>query len=350
MGSAAGRAAGGLLSTRDEGSPAAASEAPAETQLQTQMESPKQRVVKKYAAVMFHTSITAFEPPLVNLEPMLSDQWAVRLFLPVDDFSAAGEATFERSKQSLLGIGVVAVLKARGVEVEVLKQHMTDLAPNARFGAKGSFPVANNFALRRESYEAIPEEHILLYQPDGAFCANHTRSLESFMHHPWLGAPWNPQIAKRMQDAQDGSKLHLLYGNGGMSIRSKAFVLDCIDRKQYHGDWVKAKVGKGLPEDIFFSRCLFEHHKDAVSLEESAAFSAEEMFVPGNPSLIVHDPCRVANLRQPGKMVDSIGCATEEHRYITRELVRRCPEAKRVMMSRCVADCSYGFSMPQSPA
>jgi hypothetical protein len=27
--------------------------------------------------------------------------------------------------------------------------------------------------------------------------------------------------------------MHLLYGNGGMSIRAKSFVFDCLDRPQY---------------------------------------------------------------------------------------------------------------------
>jgi hypothetical protein len=37
--------------------------------------------------------------------------------------------------------------------------------------------LANNFALRRQTYEAIPEEHILVFQFDGAFCLQHARSL-----------------------------------------------------------------------------------------------------------------------------------------------------------------------------
>ena len=60
---------------------------------------------------------------------------------------------------------------------------------------------------------------------------------------------------------------------------------------------------------MFFSRCLFEHHAEAVNLDEAAAFAAEETFTAGVPSLVVHDPCRVGGIRaRPGVKADWVGC------------------------------------------
>jgi hypothetical protein len=68
--------------------------------------------------------------------------------------------------------------------------------------------TANLFVHDALLHEAIPEEHILLYQDDGAFCTQHARSLDSFMHHPWLGSPWNPRV--RLYIARHLIKCHLV--------------------------------------------------------------------------------------------------------------------------------------------
>jgi len=174
------------------------------------------------------------------------------------------------------------------------------------------------------------EEHILLFQEDGAFCARNNRTLESFMHHAWIGAPWDP-VDVKVADAVDGSKLHLLYGNGGMSIRSKTFMFDCIDKHHYQEDWKKSVLGQGLAEDIYFSRCFFEYRKDEVDLAEAKPFSSEEQYNADEPSLVIHDLCRVAN----GDATHTIGCNSLPHQAVTMRLLKSCPEAIRVI-NRCI--------------
>ena len=132
--------------------------------------------------------------------------------------------------------------------------------------------------------------------------------------------------------------LNALYGNGGLSVRSKQFVIFCINLPQYQDEWNKARLGKGLPEDIFFSRCLFEHFQDVADADEARAFAAEETLEPFTYIfLAVHDPCRIAE----GEF--AVGCSTDRNRKITRELTNKCPESRRVL-ARCVAACGYGAS------
>ena len=292
--------------------------------------------VRTYAAIMFHSDVKAFESPLENIEPLLSPLWAVRLFIPIDGDTVQEE--FERSKVYLSRLRVSRRLLAKGVEVAVHPHRLKDLViglPRNAHGVAGSGPIlANNFALARETYETIPEEHIVLFQEDVAFCvkAQH-RSLESFMHHAWLGAPWLVYKTHRSQDG--GRWVNSLYGNGGLSVRSKSFVLSCIDSEGYLGDLEKSRVGKGMPEDMFFSRCFFENFSARVDVDDAIAFSAEEIIIEGQSTLAVHDPCRTVG------GVAAIGCGSDTHRRVTRDLIKRCPEAKMII-SRCVSHCNYG--------
>ena len=244
---------------------------------------------------------------------------------------------FEHSKSYLTSMRVSQRLLANDIEVTVYPHHLKDLSigmPRNAQGVAGSGPIlANNFALSREIYEMIPEEHILLFQEDVAFCVKaQERSLESFMHHAWLGAPW---LVYKTQRSHDGNWVNLLYGNGGVSVRSKSFVLSCMDSKSYLGDLKKSRVGEGMPEDVFFSRCLFENYRNRIDVDDAIAFSAEEIIIEGHSTLAVHDPCRTVN------GVASIGCSSATHRKVTRDLMKRCPEVKRII-GKCVSNCNYG--------
>jgi len=224
-------------------------------------------------------------------------------------------------------------MKANGVGVFV-EQHELDslgtaVTPTTVISGSGSV-FANHFALSRRLYSSIPEKHLLFFQEDSVFCLQRqNRTLESFMHHHWLGAPW---LVRKHFRAQEGDQLNLFYGNGGLSIRSKSFILDCLDAEQYQEELVVARIGHGLPEDVFFSRCLYERHPHKVALDEAVAFAAEEVLVPGFIPFGLHDPCRVAN------GAAAVGCATEQNKLLTKELLDACPSAGRIL-EKCVKEC-----------
>ena len=287
----------------------------------------------KFAAVMFHSDAGEFEAVLQDLVPHIDDKWVIRLFLPWREDEIHSKL-FNRTRQKIQSMVVMNRLALICVRAEIFRHDMSELGFHNDFGDQGTHSdgplIANHFLLSKETYKAIPEEHILFFQQDAAFCSGSNRTLESFMHHKYLGAAWPSEI---MIQAQNGSLLKILYGNGGLSIRSKRFVLFCISLVQYQEDWEVARIGKGIPEDVFFSRCLFEHFKGNIDVDEARAFAAEGLLDPDNyPFLAVHDPCRFAG------GATGIGCATEKNRKLIRDVFRICPESRRVI-ARCVSDC-----------
>jgi hypothetical protein len=292
----------------------------------------------KFAAVMFHSEPDQFESVLADLLPHIHEMWVVRLFLPWRRTDGGRDSQFfYRSEQRILGMNVVQQLAAKCVHVEVMKHDVSDFPIdhnlNARWTIDSGPVIANHFALSRETYESINEQQMLFFQQDSAFCSGANRTLDSFMHHKYLGAPWLPG---RIQLAGNGKTLTLLYGNGGLSIRSKRFALFCINLAQYQHDWIEARLGNGLAEDIYFSRCLFEHFEDKVDIHEARFFAAEEFLDhPNFPFFAVHDPCRVAESEF------AVGCSTEGNIRVTQDLIQKCPESRRVT-ARCVASCGFG--------
>lgn len=289
----------------------------------------------QYAAVMMHTAVEAFEPALENLIDHLDTRWTVYMFMPVFEGRSGSVPQFQRAKAELLRLHIVKRLLDAKVQVTVRPHLVSDLPMDISdnsTGKSGSGPVlANHFALSSSTYEAITEEHILFFQQDSIVCerAPNDRSLDSFMHHLWLGAPW---LAHKSFRALDGSQLNLIYGNGGFSVRDKSFVLECMANKEYRVDLVESRSGKGLPEDIFFSRCLFEHHRKQVDVDEAIAFSSEEIVDPEFPVLALHDPCRVS------EGPSSVGCSSAAHVERTKFLLQRCPQVKRSIL-KCVRSC-----------
>ena len=289
---------------------------------------------------MFHTSCGAFEEPLENLEVFLDSRWTVRLFLPLFPNEQSSRDQVASCRVKIFELDVVNRLLGKHVQVHCMVHKITDIPFSLPTGALGRFQsgpiLANHFALSRQTYDAIEEDSLLFFQQDVAFCAKslEVRSLSSFMHHPWLGSPW---LVHKSTYLRSGTRLNLLYGNGGLSIRSKKFALGCLSQKDYHSEIELSRLGKGIPEDVFFSRCLYETHPGSVNIDEAIAFASEEKYVPGFPVLALHDPCRVAD------GPSSVGCNSANHKERTRHLVEYCPEVKRVI-KRCVAHCDFGMA------
>mmetsp|Transcript_7684 Transcript_7684/g.32040 ORF Transcript_7684/g.32040 Transcript_7684/m.32040 type:complete len:346 (+) Transcript_7684:215-1252(+) len=289
----------------------------------------------KYAAVMFHSDAEEFRSVLQNLISHLSDKWVVRLFIPWRDDEEYFR--FNQTKERILKMDVVNHMASMCVRVDIRRHDVSDLPVKYVLGLHGTTDsgplIANHFALSKTTYQMIKEPQILLFQQDAAFCSGANRTLESFMHHEYLGAPW---LGGRVLQDQNGKDMHVTYGNGGLSVRSKRFVMFCIELPQYHHDLEAARKGQGLPEDLFFSRCLFEHFKDAINVDEARAFAAEEHLEPrAFTFLAVHDPCRTAD------QVLAVGCSSKENKNTTRDLINMCPESRRII-AKCVAQCGFG--------
>jgi hypothetical protein len=72
-----------------------------------------------------------------------------------------------------------------------------------------------------------------------------------------------------------------------MSLQCYTRCEQCAHAPEWRAEAEAAKGGRGrINEDVFFSRCLFEHHADSVDFAEATAFAAEELMTPGVPSLV----------------------------------------------------------------
>lgn len=78
-----------------------------------------------------------------------------------------------------------------------------------------------------------PAEHLLVFQPDGIFCANAPKTLNDFLDWDWIGAPW--------------SKTATWGGNGGLSLRKVSAILQVLDKQQ-------RPKGDGALEDLWLAR------------------------------------------------------------------------------------------------
>mmetsp|Transcript_11528 Transcript_11528/g.38107 ORF Transcript_11528/g.38107 Transcript_11528/m.38107 type:complete len:331 (+) Transcript_11528:186-1178(+) len=295
-------------------------------------------VPKKFAAVMFDTSYESFGPPLEDLLPHLSTEWVVRIFLPLVEGNETG---FLQSKNAVLQLPQIQTIGMKNIQVHVIG-HVVTVPPGKSWTEKSQtfgVRIANNFALSQTTYTAIEEQHLLFFQKDSCFCAPSINiDIKTFMRYKWLGAPWNPMIQNLTLSGESDDLIPLTYGNGGLSVRSKDFILDCLNREEYKDDLDVAVTGDGMPEDVFFTRCLFDKHKEDVHLDQARRFSVEELYPFSTFFIGAHDPCRVADKQVPGV----IGCSTDAHKQITRALVEECPQVKRIIR-KCVDHCSFGF-------
>lgn len=115
----------------------------------------------------------------------------------------------------------------------------------------------------KEFWNRIDAEEILIFQTDTALCGNPLkRPIDEFLKYDYIGCAYNnTQIA----DKNSPWPGVVFYGVGGLSFRKKGFTLSCIDK---YG-------GKGLPEDVLFSKCVHESPNKPDSAQRIADFCAQ---------------------------------------------------------------------------
>lgn len=119
-----------------------------------------------------------------------------------------------------------------------------------------------NSLLKQETFwETIEAESIFFIQPDGVVCRN---GIDEFLKYDYVGAPWSHR--------PDG----LVQGNGGMSLRKRSFMLDCL--KNYHKH-------DNDPEDVYFSNCAKDRGVSA-DLANSKRFGMEAIW--SKDSITIH--------------------------------------------------------------
>jgi len=153
----------------------------------------------------------------------------------------------------------------------------------------------NCFALMKKFWEMFEEDYILLFQADSAACGRPGRNFEEYLIYDYVGAPW----------------LSGEVGNGGFSLRNRAFMIKCLD-------YVENGILPYLePEDDFFHICATEIGGRLPTTAVASAFALESSSekVPPNPkSLGIHKLCGNNRI---------LGCNSTW----VREWVTDCPES-----------------------
>lgn len=114
----------------------------------------------------------------------------------------------------------------------------------------------NELMTSESFWNQVDAEHILVFQTDTVLCGKGPLDMSSFLKYPYIGCSYDTKhVGERVPWPGKA-----FYGVGGLSLRKKSFMLDCIRS-------TPRSAGKG--EDVFFSECVAKRAdrvKDAATL------------------------------------------------------------------------------------
>jgi len=105
----------------------------------------------------------------------------------------------------------------------------------------------------RAFWDQVDAENILVFQTDSMLCD--ARPIDEFLKYDYIAC----STGDKYGDNSLWSGKNPFYGHGGLSFRHKSFMMKCIDK---HG-------GKGIPEDVLFSKCVHEDSPPSARPESS---------------------------------------------------------------------------------
>jgi len=110
-------------------------------------------------------------------------------------------------------------------------------------------------------WDAVIGDKLLLYQTDSTLCSNSLHHINEFVSYDYVGAPW---IFWRQK----------LGGNGGLSLRNRTLMIDCVVNRSAEGMLLRRK---GFQEDSYFSQCVTERGRMPDN-QIAMHFSVETLF------------------------------------------------------------------------
>ncbi len=124
----------------------------------------------------------------------------------------------------------------------------------------------NRLMLSEEFWAQVAAEHILVFQADSVLCGKGKANLDRFLKYPYIGCSFDKtHLGTRVPWPGKA-----FYGVGGLSLRKKSFMLDCI-----RSEAGVAARAKGRAEDVTFSECAAARPDRVTDLGEFGAFCAE---------------------------------------------------------------------------
>ena len=141
-------------------------------------------------------------------------------------------------------------------------------------------------------------KNILTIQSDVAMCDHNSIDIKKFNKFPYIGCAYSYEEGKNnwWKDTYKGA---YFYGVGGMSMRKKSFVLDCIKNKK--------SEHKNMPEDVFFSTCLGNSNSIKPSNKDMHEFCVEtdysSKYLDKGKSVGVHKPTLMRNKEHRNRLL-----------------------------------------------
>tara|TARA_B100000886_G_scaffold287565_1_gene212281 strand:+ start:619 stop:3558 length:2940 start_codon:yes stop_codon:yes gene_type:complete len=155
--------------------------------------------------------------------------------------------------------------------INIIKLNIDNLDPSSYSALLGTKSFWNHFR----------GEKLLIYQEDTMLFHN---NIEPFLQYDYIGAPWPLN--------QDDNNLGV--GNGGFSLRSKSAMLKCIDTIDisdvkelnlglYTLRYMQNTNSYVVPEDVYFSKLMIDHHIGTVAKRNVALQFSQETQKGDNP-------------------------------------------------------------------
>lgn len=106
-------------------------------------------------------------------------------------------------------------------------------------------------------WRSLLYDKVLIFQSDSELLRE---GIEEFLEWDYIGSPWKFQ--------QHG-------GNGGLSLRNRQIMLDCIEKQPYKGMSIHGN------EDVYFSNLINKTTGKIAPLQECYKFACESIFKLG---------------------------------------------------------------------
>lgn len=124
-------------------------------------------------------------------------------------------------------------------------------------------------------WNRVKAENILVFQTDSVLCPSSKYNIYNFTKYDYIGCEsFNGVLGNVLgawgnRDPEEYKKNHF-YGVGGLSFRTKSFMMQCIRNNP--------DIKPTFPEDVFFSNCVAKSNRRPTDATQLAQFCSQRLF------------------------------------------------------------------------
>jgi hypothetical protein len=211
----------------------------------------------------------------------------------------------------------------------------------------------NRLMTSERIWEEMIADKILIFQADTRLCSNSRRSIRDFLEYDYVGAPWQPRHALKLNAENtrlNGGDNMLRVGNGGLSLRSRsAMIANCKNIDKISSALTDNGTAPFLAhaEDIFHMFGLWWQNHFAGSDYKVAGVAAAAGFAVewNSQEFLGMNEGDILGLHQlPGGVSDILTQGNSE------KLMALCPDAISVLSKCTCGECKIRPAPPSPGA